>query len=349
MWLEAAGYEGLLLNRRDNYAWITGGCANHVVTNGESGVAHYAVTKDKAVLFADSSDLPRMNREQNPLGAEPIMVPWYESVEEAISQYISGKKFASDTGIAGTNNVQETLMGLRMLLTEEEVERYKQLGRACANIVEGVCREVSVGDTEEEIAARVKCRCIQEGISPDCVLVGADERILDYRHPMPTKKQVRKALMVTLGGERQGLNISITRFVYFDGIPEEIRERYERTQYVFACMQLMMREGMTYGHYFEKVKELYREVSYDGEWKLHHQGGPTGYACREFTPAEGNREIIHEEQAYAWNPTIAGTKCEETTYLTSQGIQIFTDSGNWTRKEITTPYGCLNVAEILEK
>ena len=72
----------------------------------------------------------------------------------------------------------------------------------------------------------------------------------------------------------------------------------------------MMKEGMSYQEYFAKVQKLYEEAGYDGEWKLHHQGGPTGYACREFvvTPETGGE--IHESEAFAWNPTIQGTKCE---------------------------------------
>ena len=34
--------------------------------------------------------------------------------------------------------------------------------------------------------------------------------------------------MVVLGGEKYGLYISMTRIVYFDEIPEEIYERYQK-------------------------------------------------------------------------------------------------------------------------
>ena len=166
---------------------------------------------------------------------------------------------------------------VEVMLSEEEVERYREVGAACAQIVEKICKEARPGQTEEEIADRVKCSCIEQGISPDCVLVGADERILDFRHPMPTNKEIKKSLMVVLGGEKYGLYISMTRIVYFDEIPEEIYERYQKTQYVFACMQQMMQEGMEYSEYFAKVQKLYDDAGYEGEWKMHHQGGPTGY------------------------------------------------------------------------
>ena len=71
---------------------------------------------------------------------------------------------------------------------------------------------------------------------------------------------------------------------------------------------------MEYSEYFAKVQKLYDDAGYEGEWKMHHQGGPTGYGCREFVVIHGLDKKIHTGQTYAWNPTIQGTKCEETTY-----------------------------------
>lgn len=348
-WMAVNDYDGIILGRRDNYTWISDGAKNHVTSNTETGVAYYVIEPDHIWLFADSSDLPRMSKEQNPLGAEPVLVPWYMSMEERLKETAQGKKYVSDTGIAGTANVQEELVDLRMQLSEEEVDRYREVGAACAQIVEKICKEARPGQTEEEIADRVKCSCIEQGISPDCVLVGADERMLDFRHPMPTNKEIKKSLMVVLGGEKYGLYISMTRIVYFDEIPEEIYERYQKTQYVFACMQQMMHEGMEYSEYFANVQKLYDDAGYEGEWKMHHQGGPTGYGCREFVVIPGLDKKIHTGQAYAWNPTIQGTKCEETTYLTDEKVEIFTRTKDWPCTIVRTPYGEISVADILLK
>lgn len=348
-WLEKNGYDGIILGRRDNYAWVSGGAKNHVLSSTENGVAYYIISQEGVKLAADSSDLLRMSKEQDPLRAEAVLVPWYELMEEHIYQMRQGKRYVSDTGIAGTENVQDELTKLRMRLSEEERERYREIGLLCAQIVEDVCRKAAPGDTEEEIACRLKCKCLQSGISPDCVLVGADERILKYRHPMPADKKVKKSLMVVLGGEKYGLNISITRMVYFLGVPEDIRCRYKKNQYIFACMQTMMKDGKTYGEYFAEVQRLYREAGYEDEWKMHHQGGPTGYGCREYIALPGMNRKIRAGQAYAWNPTIQGTKCEETTYLSEYGIETFTRTKDWPCTTVKTPYGVFETADILEK
>lgn len=348
-WMIEKNYEGVILSRRDNYTWITGGAKSHVCSNVENGVAYYVIEPDKIWLFADSSDLLRVSEEQNPLGAEAVLVPWYESMEKALEQKIGGREFVSDSGVAGTENVQGELIDLRMKLSDSEIIKYREIGQECARIVEGVCKDAKVGMTEKEIEADLKCRCIKAGISPDCVLVGADERILKYRHPMPTDKKIEKSLMVVLGGEKYGLNISMTRFVYFEEISEEMKSRFGKTAKVFAHMQAMMREGLSYAEYFGKVKELYREVGYEEEWKMHHQGGPTGYGCREFVITPENEKCIHAGQAYAWNPTIQGTKCEETTFLTEEGIEIFTRTKDWPVIEVETEKGVITAAGVLEK
>lgn len=45
-----------------------------------------------------------MEAEQNALGAKGMLIPWYESFEAHLKDYIGDRTFASDTGIAGTDN-----------------------------------------------------------------------------------------------------------------------------------------------------------------------------------------------------------------------------------------------------
>ncbi|MFR8180728.1 MAG: hypothetical protein ACLU80_13465 [Dorea sp.] len=79
----------------------------------------------------------------------------------------------------------------------------------------------------------------------------------------------------------------------------------------------------------------------------YHQGGPTGYGCREFTVTPETKGVIKKNQAYAWNPTIAGTKCEDTTFLADNGVEIFTRTKAWPCTVIETEYGSCSVADIL--
>ena len=268
-------------------------------------MAHLLIEKDGSVtVAADSSDCPRMEAEQNALGAKGMLIPWYESFEAHLKDYIGDRTFASDTGIVGTDNVQSDLINVRMQLSEKERKRYRKIGQECAGIVEGVAMNARPGQTEQEIADKIRTGCIANGIS-------------------------------------------MTRMVYFVPVPEEIKGRMQKTQKIFAAMQNLMKDGMSYQTYFRKIQELYAKEGCPEEWKMHHQGGPPGYGCREFvvTPVIGGR--IRNNQAYAWNPTIVGTKCEETTFLTDNGVEIFTRTKVWPCSMIETKYGSCSVADIL--
>ena len=56
----------------------------------------------------------------------------------------------------------------------------------------------------------------------------------------------------------------------------------------------------------------------------HHQGGLTGYEPREFLAIPGSQEMVVEGQAFAWNPSIAGAKVEDTILVGAAGNEIIT-------------------------
>ena len=140
-WLRENRYDGVILGRRDNYAWVSGGAKNHVLSSTEYGVACYVISKDRIELVADSSDLLRMSAEQDHLGARAALVPWYVAMEEDMRRLIQGKAYVSDTGIAGTENVQEELIEIRMKLSEEELSNYRETGQLRLKIGRASCRE----------------------------------------------------------------------------------------------------------------------------------------------------------------------------------------------------------------
>lgn len=70
-------------------------------------------------------------------------------------------------------------------------------------------------------------------------------------------------------------------------------------------------------------------------------------AVENFVVTPSTEGIIKEGQAYAWNPTIQGTKCEETTYLKDGKIDILTRTEQWPCFAISTKHGDFQVADIL--
>ena len=69
------------------------------------------------------------------------------------------------------------------------------------------------------------------------------------------------------------------------------------------------------------------QVTQSTTWKLHHQGGSISYQNRDYRVGPETPEVIQEDQAFCWNPNIAGTKSEDTILATSRGPEIITVPG----------------------
>jgi Xaa-Pro dipeptidase len=75
---------------------------------------------------------------------------------------------------------------------------------------------------------------------------------------------------------------------------------------------------------FKDCQHFCTEVGFPEEWRLRHQRGMTGYASREIIATPKTHQEIKVGQAFAWNPSIKGTKAEETFVLTESGPEVIT-------------------------
>ena len=77
---------------------------------------------------------------------------------------------------------------------------------------------------------------------------------------------------------------------------------------------------------FADIQRFYGDAGYPDEWRLHHQGGLTGYGSRELIATPTTDHVIAPGQAFAWNPSITGAKAEETFVLTETGPEVVAGS-----------------------
>ena len=129
--------------------------------------------------------------------------------------------------------------------------------------------------------------------------------------------------MLVVCAERGGLYANVTRFVHFVEPDPEIQERFEGCESILRRMrEEATRPGRTLADALHDCRRFYAEAGFPDEWKLHHQGGMTGYATREVVATPETHEQIELNQAFAWNPSITGAKAEETFVLTKEGGQV---------------------------
>jgi antitoxin VapB len=115
--------------------------------------------------------------------------------------------------------------------------------------------------------------------------------------------------------------------VCVDDVPGELKERTEAAAFVNSNLWNATRPGSTGAELYEVAADAYAKVGYAREINLHHQGGAAGYKTREWVAHPNSKEVVKLNQAFAWNPSISGTKIEDTVIVTDKGIENITTLG----------------------
>jgi Xaa-Pro aminopeptidase len=317
---------GVLLSTRANFSWLSCGRSNHVRLDGAGGVASLFVTRGGVELWTSNLEEPRFREEEaRGLPLAYRVHPWMRDDKGSWLPPGAG----SDDGAYGTLNAAREAASLRWSLHPEEVRRYRKVGRLAGRVLLAAGRKVRPGWTENRLAAEITGALAGMGLEATVVLVGSDERLERYRHPIPTGKRIRKSVMMVLCAKGYGLIANLTRIVHFGKVPADLARRHRACLEVERAMWNASKPGAKAGAVFAAAAEEYAAQGFPGEWKKHHQGGPTGYETRDYLAVPGEARLLAENQALAWNPSITGTKTEDTVLLTPRGLEILTPTPGW--------------------
>jgi antitoxin VapB len=132
--------------------------------------------------------------------------------------------------------------------------------------------------------------------------------------------------MLNLCARKWGLAVSITRFVHFGAPSQQLIDGFAACAKVNASLLHASRAGVTSAELFAVAGQAYRDAGFPGEEELHHQGGPTGYKEREWVASPHGRQVLTSTETLAWNPSIRGTKTEDTSLLQNGSIEILTQT-----------------------
>lgn len=309
-------YEGVWLRRRTNIAWLTDGADVHVDSSSSTGVASLLWTPRKKTILTSNIEARRLADEE--FGSEwEVQVEWWWRTQKAPLAKLT--TFATDFPT-------DPFADLRTPLTPLELKRIRALGKLAGEALPALIK-ASRGMTEFEVAGSIQCVFQRLGVSVPVLLVASDERIAKYRHPIPTKKKIEKTVMVAVCPRQYGLTIATTRLVHFGKkLPPDLRRKHDAVCKVDAALHAATAPGQRWCDILEIGIQTYRDTGFTDEWTHHHQGGPMGYEGRDFkaTPSE-TRKVV-ENQPVGWNPSIAGTKSEDT--ILSSG-EVLTAMDDW--------------------
>jgi len=333
------GLAGVLINTQPNFAWLSAGGDNGVDSSREAGVGTLFIRSDgRKFVLANRIELTRLMTEQlEGQEYEPIEFGWEEekanpSLVVDISRSLASKELplGSDSPFGPSVRViDQAIARARYKLTAAEADRFRLLGREAGEAIGRMARSLVPGLSEREVARQAVDSLAAIGADSVVTLVAADERLRLFRHPSPTDLCWDRSLMIAVCARRGGLIASLTRIVCAGAVPEDLRVRTRATAGVDASLLAATKPGASGADLYEVAARAYRAAGFPGEEHLHHQGGAAGYRTREWVAHAACTERVQDGQAFAWNPSITGSKVEETCLAFSDGVEIITTTPGW--------------------
>ena len=335
--LAAENLGGVLINSQTNFSWLTGGANNGIDQSRENGAASLLVRNDgKRFVLASRIEMPRVLAEEiSEEDFEPVDFGWEEEkgapdflIKKASGLLKNGETLGADLPL-GAKVVEGAIARCRYQLTETEIERYRRLGKDAGTIIGDLAKSLEPGQTELEIARLAAEALAQKNIRSVVTLVAADERLQKFRHPVPTEKKWEKAIMIVVCARREGLISSLSRIVCAGKVSEDLRQKTHACARVNAQLLAATKPGTTGAELYKIAAAAYEAAGFAGEINLHHQGGATGYRTRDWVAHPASNEVVQTNQAFAWNPSISGTKIEETCIVFGDQNEVVTTSPDW--------------------
>jgi Xaa-Pro dipeptidase len=334
--LKSNGLAGILVNGQHNFAWLTGGRSNGIDSSRVNGASYLLIRADgKRFLIANNIELPRLLEEEvSGDNFEPISISWQEEKSSACAIYSlatsllrDNGEVASDVFLSPTIRVVEPAVArCRYQLTEHEIERYRDLGRDASAALGALSNIISPGQSEIEIAKSVRAELSRYDITPVVLLVGADSRLEHFRHPVPTANVWKRNLMIAICARRYGLIASLSRMICVGKVPEDLHQRTIATATVNAMLTAATRSGASGADLYNTAAAAYTKLGFEDEILKHHQGGACGYRTRDWVAHPSSTETVMTNQAFAWNPSITGTKTELTGIVRDDGFEAITSN-----------------------
>lgn len=332
--LESEKLAGLRLRGVDWWAWATCGGSSSVIMTNEVGVAEVLITEKGAWVVTNKVEHPRLKDEEVPSGLETVVFPWQDTAaaDRFVRDVTRGGAVASDRPVAGERPLPQGIAKLKRLMSAEEVERYRKIGRLAAEAMTEVMQQAEPTWTEHRLAGEGAKACWSRGLEPTLCLVSGERRGRIHRHPISKSETLGQRAMLVFCARGFGLYANLTRFVYFSKPTAEEQDTWSRLQKVESAALSATRPGTTIASVYETLKSAYASVGRGEEIDNHHQGGPCGYLSREAIarPDSPTGERVEAMMPFAWNPSLPAAKLEDTILARETGdVEILTVDPKW--------------------
>lgn len=349
--LEENHYDALVLGRRDNFSWLTGGQEGGVVLSQEQSFVDLVITGEKNLAVSMRADGRKALEEQlRAMEFELVQVDWKSSGKEGyIEEVLKGKTYVADIPLNGATFDPEAIYQLEYPMTDTEVRRYRELGEITEVILSETAKKLKPGMTENDLKKEFLKLCAEYEVEVEVLLLGSDERIGRYRHCTPTDKAIRHTVLLSPVLRKYGLHSNTARMFCLGKADEELKEKYEIVSRIQAEIIGASKEGICFREIFTLQEQLYQRFGCKEEWMVHGHGAPVGYMLSDGGVLYHQERKMQKNQAYEWFVTITGAKSAELVMNVEGKQEVLSVTGKWPVKEYLTEKGNrILLPEILE-
>lgn len=349
-WLEAHGYDALMLGRADSIAWFTcGGEMSQDLCSERASVLLYINRQSRAVVCDNVQSARVFEEEVAGLGFQLKERPWYDAPERLVGELGHNRRVATDLYLPPWPNERERIRALRLTLSERERQLLRVLGRTVTHAVEATCRNFMPGEHEADVAGHLAHRLIREGVVPVDLRVASENRLERFRQPTFKAAPIHQRATIAVVGRRHGLCVGATRTVAFGEVDPAIQAAHNVAAMVDATCIFFSRPGETVLGVYRRAKRIYEKFGHADEWTLDYQGSLTGYAPCEGLMLPDSSFEFGPDMAVRWSPSVGPTRSEDTVVIDRRGFEVVTEAQNWPKYEVLVKGFPLNRPGILER
>jgi Xaa-Pro dipeptidase len=306
------GIRAIWLRKLANFTWLSNG-RGWISTDSERAEASFLVTGNSVYLVANNIEKNRLLKEEIGEEMKTLVYKWYDKPETVVNDVIPLEDIGTDDGSYG-KDVDGELREIRMVMTQKDIDAYKSEGSELMRVFEEAVSSLKPRMTEYEAAGVISYHLIKNQFIVPVLLVFSDQSRLEYRHNLCRNLPLGDRFFASICARKKGPIQSMTRTCEFVD-DKDFEKQHEVNTKVDAKLINATVPGRALSDVFNALNSFYSEAGYKGEIEKHHQGGPIGFMTREETMTPTNKLKIRNNMAFCWNPTITGTKSEDTFVL----------------------------------
>jgi Xaa-Pro aminopeptidase len=345
--LEAVGCEAALLLAPVHLAWFTAGMNVRGLLAESERPGIFTNGRQRWLLCSNVDTHRLFDEELDGLGFQLKEWAWDGGRADLLLNVTTGRKVASDRPFPNLPQITDRLRPLLRVLSRFDRVAYRELGKLVVHAVEATARNVTRGQTEEEVAGQLGHRLLHRGVEPAALSVTADGRGEKFRRTGFTSATMQQTCVIQATGQKDGLYATASRAVSFGPPPDGFRAAFDCAIRLASAFRSLSVPDESMGTAAAAAQMILTNTPFEYEWRLSQAGYGTGRFPAEELRRAGHDEPFTAGQAVVWQPRVGPAAVVDTVIVTARGPEPVTPVEDWPFKRVTVGGQRFDVPDVL--